>query len=93
MNVLHENIDIWGIVSLVQNNAKRFSSVWFFEYEGEIENSKNLGTSNFWKYNMGIDVFTQIIMALYGHVKKFNVVVNVFKDTVFINLNLLKKRG
>lgn len=47
MNVLHKNIDIWGIISLVQNKVKRFSTVKFFEYEGEIENSELLYTSSF----------------------------------------------
>lgn len=92
MNVLHENVDIWGIISIVQNKVKRFSTVKFFEYEGEIENSKLLTTSKFNKYNMGLDFLSQVMLAIYGHINKFNVIVDVYSDEVIINLELLNRK-
>lgn len=92
MNVLHKNIDIWGIISLVQNKVKRFSTVKFFEYEGEIENSELLYTSSFKKYNMGLDLLSQVMLAIYGHIDKFNVIIDVYGSDVVINLNLLNRK-
>lgn len=92
MNVLHQNIDIWGIISLIQNNVERFSTVKFFEYEGEIENSKLLTFLKFEKYNMGLDLLSQVMFAIYGHINKFNVIINEHGDNVVINLKLLNRK-
>lgn len=90
--ILHENINIWTIISLVQNKAERFSTVKFFEYEGEIENSELLSVSKFNKYNMGLDFFSQVLLAIYGHIDKFNVIIDVYDDEVIINLQLLNRK-
>lgn len=92
MNVLHQNIDIWGIISLIQNNVERFSTVKFFEYEGEVENSKLLTFYEFKKYNMGLDLLSQVMFAIYGHINKFNVIINKHGDNVVINLKLLNRK-
>ncbi len=92
MNILHRNIDVWGIISLIQNKVKRFSTVKFFEYEGEIENSELLSTIEFKKYNMGLDLLSQVMLAIYGHIDKFNVIVDVYGDEVIINLQLLNRK-
>lgn len=92
MNILHENVSIWTIISLVQNKVERFSTVKFFEYEGEIENSELLNVYKFNKYNMGLDLLSQVMLAIYGHIDKFNVIIDVYGDEVIINMKLLNRK-
>lgn len=87
-----KNVTIWNVISVLKENTERISEVTFFEYDGDFQVSKILNSWKLKYYGMTLDFLSQIMLAVYGHIKDFNVQIFIHGSDISINIKLLNRK-